>query len=141
MYLPPEQRRGSSDDNFYPSAFAKLGMLSHSKLTARFTRNRNLPIPAAAFLYCLLDLRQRSFPDAAVLDLEKVAAAEGSPFGAFLLETGQFLELYQDLPAKIRKKIVLSSTAGMRTLQVGNISPRDVLEVAYSERRYVSLVG
>ena len=116
-------------------------MLSHSKLTARFTRNRNLPIPAAAFLYCLLDLRQRSFPDAAVLDLEKVAAAEGSPFGAFLLETGQFLELYQDLPAKIRKKIVLSSTAGMRTLQVGNISPRDVLEVAYSERRYVSLVG
>lgn len=124
---------GTADSLFYPSVFGVLGLVEKNTYQDRYRRILNPDVPPAAFLYCLSDYAQKTFPDAAVLDVEHLREAPGSPFQSFGITLPAFFEMMRHAPEKVKKSVHISHTAGMHTISFGKTDAAAFLKLVFTD--------
>jgi hypothetical protein len=122
-------------DLFYPSQFASLGVLSFNPHYRRYSRSVNPDLDISILLYLFLLFRDRFFRAAETLDLENIRNIAESPLRALKIDIDHFFELSMKLPSKISKKVKLSRTAGIKTIQFFGLTKNDLLSEIYSSEK------
>jgi hypothetical protein len=132
----------SKDDRdlFYPSQFASLGILTYNPHYRRYTRNSNPDLDVHVVLYCFLLFRDRFFQGAETLDLENIRNIPQSPLRVLKMDLDRFFELSDKLSSKISKKVKLSRTAGIKTIQFFGLTKNDLLSEIYSSEKQTNFL-
>ncbi len=132
----------SKDDRdlFYPSQFANLGILTFNPHYRRYSRNSNPDLDVHVILYCFLLFRDRLFQGAETLDLENIRNIPESPLRVLKVDLDRFFELSDKLSSKISKKVKLSRTAGIKTIQFFGLTKNDLLSEIYSSEKQTNFL-
>jgi hypothetical protein len=133
----------SSNDSkelFYPSPFYPCEIIKFNPNIKRYYRNKNISIHLNILLYCLFRFREKYFSGTNVLDLEYIKRIPESPLQVFGIEVDRIFEFFNNLRDNLRKKIVLSRTAGIKTLNFGTIKEEELLKEVYGSTEDESLL-
>ena len=126
MYSPSEGK-----ELFYPSPFYPCEILKYNPNVKRYYRNKNLNIPGNILLYCLYQFKERNFRDTNILDLDHIRRIPESPLQVFSIEVDRLFELFEKLSSGLQKKITVSRTAGIKTLNFGSTKEDEILKDVY----------
>jgi hypothetical protein len=122
---------GEKKDHFYPSPFLPLELIRYDEHLKKYFRNQNIAIPPVVLLYLLILYKNSYFSDTGLLDLDYIRRLPDSPTRIFRLETDTVFEIFDKLPSHLEKKIQRSRTAGMKTIELGDLDESKVLKEVY----------
>lgn len=130
--------QGEKKDHFYPSPFLHLELVRYDEHLKKYFRNTTVHIPPMILLYLLLVFKNQYFADTGSIDLDFIRRLPDSPTRIFRLETDRVFEILEKLPAPWNKQIIVSRTAGMKTIGFGNLNESKLLKEVYKSGRYLS---
>ncbi|MCC5815336.1 MAG: DUF4007 family protein, partial [Leptospira sp.] len=105
----------------------------------KYFRNTEVAIPPIVLTYLLWLFINTYYHETGSVDLDMIRRIPDSPLRIYRIETDQVFAMMDELPTSISKKIRISRTAGMKTIQMTDLKGSEILKEIYKLRMNLSL--